>query len=34
MKKIAFNKIRNNYYKRNVVITTYNDKKIIGKYEY
>ena len=33
MKKIAFNKIRNNYYKRNVVITTYNDKKIIGKYD-
>lgn len=33
MKKNAFNKIRDNFYKKNVVITTYNDKKIIGKYD-
>ena len=33
MKKFAFNKLKEKYYKKNVVITTYDDKKIVGKYD-
>ena len=33
VKKIAFNKLKEKYYKKNVVITTYDDKKIVGKYD-